>query len=263
MKNKGLVLIIVSLIIFIIVSILYFFSLKKTYVNLENKKWYHYNNNNGYFEIIELKNNTIIYNIPDNSNKTTEYTFCNGYKYNMNKKRIYFDCGKEIFIQSIKNNKLTIESNGKEVSFFKNAEDSKNHEFKLYFDLTKEEYINKKKQALEIIKIDKEKIYNVLNDNEYSKVIFIGNRCETIECLLVYDLVEKWISFSKNIYYIDSNDISKKFIEKLNKNNSSFIVDLNEYNDLYPTIYVISSNKVIDKYKIKCNGFNCSMYYNK
>lgn len=255
MKNKGLVIVIISSIILVILTILFVFNLKNIDNNLLNVKWYHYNYNNGFFETLFI-NSEISYYVPTNDNYTDEYSFCNTYKYNKINKLLSFNCGKKIYIKSVSNDRLTTYVDNKKVVFFKDIENSKKYEFEEYFNMTREDYIKNKRQALEVIKIKKEKISDLLKEKRYSKIIFKGNNCKTVECDLIYDLSEKWISYSKDTYYINSSDIDS---EKLN---ILFKKDIN-YNDIYPIVLILSDNRIVDYYKIKCSGFNCSMYYNK
>ena len=137
------------------------------------------------------------------------------------------------------------------------------YEFENYYGKKVNEYRNSNKQTLDIIKIDSNKILNILSDKDYSKIIFIGDKCSSIECSLIYDIIEKWISYSKNIYYVDASTLDNYALAQLNIVNDNFTLDINEYNNIYPVVYVVSNKKVIDKYNIVCEGFNCSNYYNK
>ena len=118
-------------------------------------------------------------------------------------------------------------------------------------------------KTLEIIKINYDKLNELLKESDYSKIIFIGDNCGSIECTLVTDIIEKWISYSKDIYYINSNELTKDNLTNLNKKDNNFSLNIDDYNSVYPIVYVISDEKIIDKYEIICSGFNCSLYYNK
>ena len=98
------------------------------------------------------------------------------------------------------------------------------------------------------------KINEIYNSDEYSKIIFMGDSCSTVECALSLDIIEKWINFDSNVYYIDSSSLNSKDYNNLSKLG-------NDFNDVYPIVYVVKNKKIVDKYKIKCNGFNCNMYY--
>ena len=263
MKNKGMLVIIISTIIFVIVSIFYVLSLKNFDKNLLNHKWYHYNKKNGYTEILYINDEEIIYYKPNNDNQTNDYSFCSDYKYNKATRTILFDCGKKIVIDNVGSYKLDVEIDNEEITFFKNAKYSREYEFNKYFNMTIDEYKNKRKQTLDIIKIDNDKLIEVINDSEYSKIIFLGENCKNIECALIYDIIEKWISYSKNVYYVDSSTLNTETLSELNSINNEFSLDNKIYDDIYPSVYVVSNNKIIDNYKISCEGFSCSQYYNK
>ncbi len=263
MKNKGLIILIFSVMIISLASIIFVFGLKTMDYNLFNKKWYHYDYKNGYFDMINFDENGFKYYKPNDENITNEYSFCSNYTYNKFNKTIKLDCGKQIDIIKISSDVLRLNIDSKEVLFYTNIDDTINNEFKKYYSLSIDEYKNKYKQALDIIKVEGDEIFNLLKEEEYSKIIFIGNNCNTVSCALVKDVIEKWISFSKNIYYVDSNELNNEVLSKLNKSNSKFSLDKSVYNDIYPIVYVIGNNDIVDTYKIECNGFDCSNNYNK
>ncbi len=263
MKNKGLIILVISVIIVVIVSILFVFGLKSLDYNLLSNKWYHYDYKTGYFDILYLNNNELSFYKPNSDNLTDEYSFCKSYTYNKINKNINLDCGKTLRIKSINSEKLTLEINTQELSFYKDINKSIDYEFNKYFNITKEKYKYKTIQALEIIKISNDKINQIIKEENYSKIIFMGNNCRNVECYLISDVIEKWISFSKDIYYVNSNDLTNETLFDLNKIDNKFDIKLDNYNNIYPVVYVVSNNKVIDIYEIKCDGFNCSNYYNK
>ena len=259
MKNKGLIVLIISVVIVVVISIIYIYNIKVIDGNILNTKWYHYDYKTGYYEIFYLDDYALtIYN-PSNNNITNEYSFCKNYKYNRIKNEITLDCGKRISIKNVDKDYIKLDIDSKEIVFYKNLNNSINYEFKVYFGMSISEYKKKNMQALEIIKIDKNEINNIAKEKEYSKIIFIGDKCSDVSCVLINDVIEKWISFSKDIYYIDSTDVDEDFVEK----NSILSIIPNDYNDLYPTVLVVSDNNAIDTYKINCIGFNCAKYYNK
>ncbi len=258
-----MLIIIISVVIVVILSVFYVLSLKNFDNNLLNNKWYHYNKINGYTEILYIDDDKMTYYKPSNDSQTDDYSFCSDYKYNKSTKTILFDCGKKIVIKDINSHRLDVSMNEEDITFFKSSKYSKEYEFNNYFGMTIDKYKNSKKQALEIIKIDSNKLLEVLSDKEYSKIIIAGDNCSSVECALLYDVVEKWISYSKNIYYINANEINEETIIKLNSIDNKFLTEKKDYDDVYPNVYVVSNNKVIDKYKIICDGFSCAAYYNK
>ena len=263
MKNKGLAILICIVTISVICSILYVFNLKSIDSYITNKKWYHYDYKTGYYDIFYISNNEILYYKPTNNNTTDEYSFCKSYSYNKNNQKIKLDCGKIISIKSIQKNLIELEIDGIINNYYLDINDSINNEFYKYYELSIDKYIEKNKHTLEIIKMSEDKLIDIVNDDYYSKIIFIGNNCKNVECALVNDVIEKWISFSKNVYYIDSSNLNSNILNKLNKLDSNISNDINTYNDIYPLVYVVSNKKLVDSYKIICNGFSCSNYYNK
>ena len=106
MKNRGLIILICSVIIVLIVSIIFVYSLKTMDNNLLGRDWYHYDIKTGYFDKMFLENDVFTYYKPNDDNTTNEYSFCSKYNYNKLSKKIILDCGKELNIKSV--NKRTI-----------------------------------------------------------------------------------------------------------------------------------------------------------
>ena len=67
----------------------------------------------------------------------------------------------------------------------------------------------------------------------------------------------------QNVYYVDSSELSSNELKKLNKLNPLFDSSVDMYNDIYPYVVVVGNNSIVDSYSIKCNGFDCSMFYKK
>ena len=54
------------------------------------------------------------------------------------------------------------------------------------------EYKNSNYYMTDIIKIDENKLKKVYSSNKYSKIVFMGNKCTSIDCVLFLDTLEKW-----------------------------------------------------------------------
>ena len=104
---------------------------------------------------------------------------------------------------------------------------------------------------------------NIIKEKEDAKIIFMGNKCSSVDCLTSYDVIEKWLSVSTNTYFINSDELSNNVTLLLNKINKNFSKDLDFYNDAYPRVMITNGGNIIDSYLIKCHGFNCSSFYNK
>ena len=116
-------------------------------------------------------------------------------------------------------------------------------------------------QAKDFIKINEAKLFEIIKNNEYSKIVFIGNKCSSIDCILVLDVMEKWISTTENVYYFDINDMNDKVIKKLNEIDKSLGLTIDYYDNIYPKVIISNNNKIVDKYDVICSGFNCKKYY--
>ena len=264
MNNRDIINTIGFMLMILIIVIIYFFryNSNKLDENILNKTWYRYDYNTGYYEKIIFKNNRIDYYRPSKINDLSDYDICD--KYTFDKKNYIFNlnCNKKIKINKVDLKKVLLSIDNREKEFYLNPEDSLYNEFESYFDKSIIEYNKSKIQALDYIKINEEKLYEVLNGKEYSKIVFMGDKCSSVDCSLSFDVIEKWINKTENVYYYDIKDINEKLLVYLNKMDSELKNDINYYNNIYPRVIIVNNNKVIDNYNIKCNGFNCSDYYN-
>ncbi len=89
-----------------------------------------------------------------------------------------------------------------------------------------------------------------------------SDNCNNVECVILYDLVEKLFVNFKNIYYIDTTDIEKNTIEKLHNINNNFPLKKEIYISEKPTILIVNDKKVT-YIKFESEGFNYSKYYEK
>lgn len=263
MNNKNYIYIIGVLIIGIILSILYIFRYDKIDELMLNKKWYKYNYINGYYDFFNLSEDKMFYYRPSNDNSFNSYDACSKYRYNKKSRSIILDCKKNIFIKYVSTNKIVLLIDGEENVFFTSIDDSLNYEFNKFFDKSMSEYKNSEKQVLDLIKISSTDLINYAKEKNYSKFIFIGNKCTSVDCIVTYDVIEKWLSTSTSTYYINSDEINDKIINLLNKLDKTFSKDEKYYNDIYPRVIITYAGKIIDSYSIKCQGFDCSSYYNK
>ena len=262
MKNKIYTYVFVIMIFIIILMVIKV--LRYNVLSIDNKiqdiTWYRYNFNNGLYETLYIKNGTIKYFKPTGTNNTNSLDNCTKYNYDKNKKRLKLNCDKDIKVVSYEKTYLAIDFDGKLEKYFTNIEDSLNYEFEAYFQKSMTDYKKERNQVTEVSKINEDKLYEVLKEDEYSKIIFIGDKCSTVECTLVLDIMEKWISTNQNIYYFDINNLNDNIIKYINKiSNNNYTIDY--YNGAYPRVLLSKNNKIIDQYEVKCTGFNCTKYY--
>ena len=262
MKNKIVYYVLVVMIFVIVVMIINV--LKYNYLSLDKKiqniTWYRYNYTNGLYETLYLSDGNIEYFKPTSTNNTNSLDSCTKYTFNKKNNTLKLNCNKEIKVVEYDTDFLSLDFDGKNEKFFVNTEDSLNYEFEVYFQKSITDYKKEKSQVTEINKINLTKLVEVLKENEYSKIIFIGNKCTTIDCVLVLDIMEKWISTNENIYYFDVNNVSDVVINHLNTIfNTNFTY--NYFDNAYPRIIVSKNNKLVEQYEVKCIGFNCNKYY--
>ena len=262
MKNKRVEYIIVVMLFIIICVIISFFRYNYLSIDkkIQNKIWYKYNYNNGLYDTLYLSEGKVDYFKPTSTNNTNSLDNCKKYTFDKMKKVLKLDCNKEIRIVSFDDNSLSLDFDSKNEKFFSNIEDSLNYEFESYFQKSIIDYKKERSQVTEVSKINEAKLYEVLKSDVYSKVLFIGDKCSTIDCTLALDIMEKWISTNESVYYFDVKDLNQNIINYINK------IGTNKYeyeffNGIYPRVIVSSNNKLIDQYEIKCIGFNCTKYY--
>lgn len=262
MKNRRIYYILAIMIFIIIIMIINV--LKYNYLSIDKKiqntTWYRYNYTNGLYESLYFKDGNINYFKPTSINNTNSLDNCTKYSFNKKNNTLKLNCNKEIKIIKYDNDYLSLDFDGKNEKFFKNIEDSLNFEFEDYFQESITDYKKDKNQVTEIVKINESELYNVLREDEYSKIVFIGNKCTSIDCVLILDIMEKWISTNENVYYFDVNNITSKMINYINIISASNYT-YNFYDNAYPRIIVSKKNKIVEQYELKCTGFNCKKYY--
>ena len=261
MKNKNIINIAVLLFLGVLIIVFSRSNVSSIDNNIYNKKWYHYNHISGYYDSIYFENEKITYNKPMNINTSSSYDNCKKYKYNSKSNLLSLDCGKIIKIIEIKDNKMILEIDDRTTIFFDNIEDTLNYEFETYYGKSIVEFKKEKSQAKDFIKINSKKLVELINNKDYSKIVFTGNKCTSVDCTIGLDILEKWISTTENVYYIDVDDLDKDTLNKLNKVDSELDNNINYYNDIYPLVLIFKEGKLIDHYYINCDGFNCNKYY--
>ncbi len=264
MNNKDFVNIVGFSVMILVIIAMYFFRYAFLSVpeNIMNENWYHYNILTGNYEKIVFSNNKVEYYRPSNIKDLNEYDICKKYNYDKKNSIINLDCNKSIKISKFDDNILKLLIDKKEQVFFKNIDETLNYEFNSYFGKSLTEYKNEKEQAKEYISINEKKLFEVLKQDEFSKIIFIGNKCSSIDCVLTLDIMEKLISKTENVYFYNSDLITDDTIKKLLVIDKSLESNISFYNGLYPRVIISKNNKIIDQYEIKCKGFNCSSYFN-
>lgn len=261
MKKSNLGVIFIILIIIVTVSCIYIFKYNSIDNIILNKKWYHYDSTTGYYDIFFINDNNLIYSKYINLTDSM-YNSCFKYDYDKKNKVIKSNCGLTIKIKSFNEDKITLIINNEELIFFTSIDQSYNNEFYDKYKLSVSEYKKEKSNIIDIIAIQSKKIKEIYLNNDEFKLIFSGNNCINKECTLALDVYEKWYSLSNGLYYVDSDKLTNSILKELNKLDSNFSTNMQDYNSNYPTVYIIK-NKIIDKYQIKCSGLDCSSYYTK
>ena len=260
MKNKiydYLIIIVISLIILAIINF-FVFGFNSLDSNIINKKWYHYDFTTGYYDLLIFNNNKIQYN---GVNQNKNYESCTTYNYDKKKNTLHLDCGEIIEIYKVNDNSLELKIDDYDKVFFDTYEDSINYEFKNYFGKNIIDYKDEKSQVTEYSLINSDKLISLMKEKGYSKIVFMGDQCTSIDCTLALDIMEKWIIKSSNVYYFDSNNMNNELINTISKTVVGFNKDINYYNGVYPKVLIIKNGKIVDKYDIKCTGFNCNSLY--
>ncbi len=261
MKNKNVLIILIIILMSLLISIFNFnrYSSKTLDKRIFNRDWYYYDYSTGYYDKLYLTENKVTFTIP-NEKVNTQYSKCKNYSFDKRTNTIKLDCNLNLQIKEVTESYITLNMNNKIVKYFSNPDDALNYRFELYYGQNIVSYKKEKSQALNYININQNKLKELYNDNEFSKVVFLGNKCTSIDCTLFLDVLEHWLTKDNNIYYIDSDQLTTTTIKELNKLNSKFSDDLLSYNDVYPKIMIIGNKQVVDEYSVKCTGFNCEQY---
>ncbi len=263
MNNRNIICIIGIFIIGIILTLLYIFKYDKISSDILDKNWYRYNYINGYYDVFNINEYKMSYYRPSSENYTNQYDKCGNYRYNKKKKTIILDCNKEIVIKSSDKDKLTLLIDGEKNVFYTNIDDSLNYEFNKFYGKSMSEYKKSESQVVDLIKLPINSLINTIREKEDAKIIFMGSKCSSVDCLASYDVIEKWLTVSTNTYYINSDELNINITTMLNKINNAFSKEVDFYNEAYPRVIITNGGKIIDSYLIKCYGFNCSAFYNK
>ena len=262
MKNKRITYIIYIMLVIIIVTL--FVLIKYLPVKVENrllyKKWYKYDTSTGYYNMVYVENNKFTYNKPGNTNVRGKYDYCSKYTYDKSKKVFKLDCGEKITLDSVNDNKLVLIINDKKNVFYSTPEESLNYEFENYFNKSVSKYKTEKSQNIDFVKINYERLLEIISEKDNSTVIFLGSNCSSIECTLFLDVLEKWITINEKVYYVDVEKLTDQEIEKIGNIVPNFNKNREYYNDIYPRIILFKENRILDQYQIKCKGFNCTKY---
>ena len=262
MKNRVVIYIIYFMIVVIMITI--FVLLKYLPVHVESKvmnmNWYSYDSKTGYYYKLFINDKEFNYIKVDNTSVQTIYDTCSKYTYDKVKKKFTLNCGETFLINSVNDSKLSLSINNKEKMFFKNPFDSLNYEFEKYFSQSMSEYRIDKLQGIDYIKINFDRMYELVNTKENQTFIVFGNNCSSVDCILFLDVVDKWISTNENTYYVKMDEFTNNQLLKLNKKDSNFVTDKYYYDDVYPRVIITNNGKIMDNYQIKCKGFNCSKY---
>lgn len=252
MKNKivdYLIIIMIIPITLLIFSLIRYKDIQKD-ESIYNKNWYNYNHKTGYYDIFMINEKEINFHNPQNTINTPKTELCSNYTFNKKDKSYNLNCGKKIKIIKTYEDKILLSIDGEQTYYYDNPESSLNAKFKEQYAMSITEYKNSNYYMTDIIKIDENKLKKVYSSNKYSKIVFMGNKCTSIDCVLFLDTLEKWIHAEKDLFFVDSSNYEKQIIEEIEY----------EFNDIYPTILIVGENKIIDTYKINCDGFNCSKY---
>lgn len=255
MKNKNNIYVFFCLFVIILISLIFLFkySTKTIDSNILNIKWYNYDVSNGYYNIFYINGDSFQYSTAKDDKS---YSSCNKYSYNKKGKTLSLNCNKEIDIMEINNDNIILNIDAKKKVFFKNIDDSLNYEFKSYYGKTMSEYKQEKFQVKDIIKININRMIEIINNENNSTFVFMGEGCTSVDCILIYKELEHQYSDGKNIYYIDINDATESELQSLAKISDKFIVNKEYYNNIYPIILKVNKEEI--KYnEYRCNGFNC------
>ena len=254
MKDRNIIVGIVVMICVTVLCALYVFYNTPMDDNIKNINWYRYDIKTGVYNKLLIEDNELTY-----LNNNHKFEECSKYSYNTRFKTITLDCDKKIVIKDVKEYYIVLNIDDGEEVFFKSTEESLNYEFENYYEQSIIEYEDSKSEVKEILKVNLNKINEIINSREKNILIFEGDLCNNIDCILLLGVLEKWNVDSKNVYYIYSNNINNNYINGINQMFSEFS-DL--YNSNYPLIITIEDSKITNSELFKCKGLNCTAWKN-
>lgn len=255
MKNKRMITIIICMLFVTLLSGLYVFYNYPMDENIKDVSWFSYNIKTGTYDILKIEESKLTYMYDGN-----EYNGCSNYNYNSKSKKIILSCGKEIVIKDFKNNYLSLIINGETKTFFKATDDALNYEFQKYYEKSIAEYESEKSQIKEVVKIDFNKLFDLYNSSEKNVVVFMGDECNNLDCILILGVLEKWTVDNSNVYFIDSTNLTQSDSNRLYMLSNSFNKDTSFYNYNYPLILVVGGKEIYSNQYFKCNGLDCTMW---
>lgn len=244
--KKKVFLVIILIILFVFGILIYDFSDEMDSV-LTNNKWYLSNNNE--VHVLSLKNNQFLYTKEDGS-YTNEYKKCTTFQYNSNISMIKLKChdtSKKIYISNYDDNKLVLNEDGEEKTFYSSKELALVEKFKQDNNLSDKEYdkllsINFKDDLF----ISYKKLMSLYKNKKSFYIGFVSNKI-SYENVYNYQVLNKLINnSSKKFYLIDYTELTEDELNKLTK--------LFNYKEDEIDIYDVKKKKIKIKLKIDINN---------
>lgn len=254
MKNNKYVYITIGILLLLtIISMILIFNSKDLDKSIKDIKWYNYDKETGYYNLLEIKNKELIF-----LTKDKKYKNCTKYRYNSKSETIKLNCKQNIKIDKYDENSLSIIIDNKEYKYFNSLEETLNYEFNKYYEKTILEFKQEKEQVVNLLKINPNDIENLYKQEDISSIVLYNSKCLNIECTLILNLLEKWNVETNNIHIIKTEDLSQNNINYLN----SITKEKIQFDFSYPYIITLGNNQVYLNKEIKCNGLSCSNWQN-
>lgn len=228
--------------------------------NILNKNWYRYDPKTGYYEVLNIKDDKLIYYYPESKKESEKYEKCSSYRYNKKQKYLILNCLKKMEIKYSNKETLVLMVDDVEKQFYLDIDSSFNKEFSNFYRKSLSEFKRENSYILDLNRSSITKMKEEIKEQSPTVAVMSGDMCNNIECDLFLLSLEKWIVDSDRVFYIDTTNISEEEINYFNTLNSKLGTYKDYYNNSYPRILIFNNNELINQTLIKCNGLDCSKY---
>ncbi len=248
---------IIYILLIIFFTLLGFIGLKNQPLDLPDKdildvELFRYNIKTGKYEILKITKEKIEYD-----GTSLDFNNCNNYTYNLATGILKLDCGKAFRIIGKVNNSVVFKIDNENVFFYPNKEDSYNGEFQRYFQTTKENYTLEGITKINYLKLDYNKLLEILNSNNISYIYIKSNKCTDV-CNL-YNNIYSSNNTQNNRYYLELDTLSEEELNNLEIINKP-LRDLLNIETNYPYILEVQNNNIVRNFEVKVDGFDFTNY---
>lgn len=218
-----------------------------------NKELYLYNAENGNYETLKITKEELTY-----TGTTLDLTNCKKYTYSTGTGILKLDCNKAIRIIGQVGNSYVFKINNNNVFFYHTKEESYNGEFQRTFNTTKENYVTEGITKITPLKLDYNKLLQILSQQAKSYIYVKNKNCT--EICNIYNNIFSSENEQSNKYYLEIDGLSEENLNNLNSISKPF-KDLIGNETEYPLIIIIENGNIISNYEVQVNGLDFKDYF--